>query len=164
MKKDVLFKLPAEALNGARNVYVLGDFNNWKSTDGYELKIQADGSANVTVTLEAGKSYKYRFLVNGEKWVNDYHAERYERDSKYQIDNCIVTVPAVEVKSHSEAQAKSATPAKKAKAAPVAKKVSARSADKKVAKAADSKPKPEAVSKTRTKKSTSAKKSEVPKA
>lgn len=93
MKKDVLFTLPAEALDGANKICVLGDFNDWTPGKDFELKIQPDGSASATVLLEAGKAYKYRFLINDETWVNDYHAESYERDTKYPIDNCIITVP-----------------------------------------------------------------------
>lgn len=171
MKKDVLFSLPAEALTGANKICVLGDFNDWKSSKEFELKIQPDGSASTTITLEAGKEYKYRFLINDEKWVNDYHAERYERDANYQIDNCVITVAAAKKSgpiadtATAEVTAEAA-PVKKVKtrSAAAAKKTVAKSADKKkTVKAAASKTKAAPTAKTRTRKTTStARKTETP--
>jgi len=143
MKTNVLFSLPSEALKGAEKVFVLGDFNNWTSQKGFELKIQEDGSASATIPLEAGKTYRYRFLINDNTWVNDYNAERYESVAGYGIDNCVISVaaptesePIVEEKAKKvkkpAATAKSST-SKSAKPAAksASKKVAAKSEDKK---------------------------------
>ena len=71
----VTFTLPKEAVENAETVAVLGDFNNWK--DGLALSKQKDGSFKAAVELEKGRSYEYRFLINGEKWENDWAAEQY---------------------------------------------------------------------------------------
>lgn len=141
MKKDVLFTLPTEALIGAKKVFVLGDFNNWKTCDGFELEIQPDGSAKAYIPLEAGKIYRYRFLVNDTQWVNDYHAERYEPVQGYSVDNCVITVTEIEggpkaSKEKKTAAKKSATP-KKA----TTKKTTAKATANKTKKKATTKPK-----------------------
>jgi len=71
----VTFVLPKEAVENAETVAVLGDFNNWQN--GVTLTKQKDGSFKTAVELEKGRSYEYRFLINGEKWENDWAAEAY---------------------------------------------------------------------------------------
>jgi 1,4-alpha-glucan branching enzyme len=71
----ITFALPKEAVQNAETVAVLGDFNNWQN--GLALAKQNDGSFKAAVELEKGRSYQYRFLINGEKWENDWAAEAY---------------------------------------------------------------------------------------
>jgi 1,4-alpha-glucan branching enzyme len=71
----VTFVLPKEAVENAETVALLGDFNNWQN--GLTLVKQKDGSFQTAVELEKGRSYEYRFLINGEKWENDWAAEAY---------------------------------------------------------------------------------------
>ncbi|MDO8368532.1 MAG: isoamylase early set domain-containing protein [Saprospiraceae bacterium] len=71
----VTFVLPKEAVENAETVAVFGDFNNWQN--GTVLAKQKDGSFKTAVELEKGRSYEYRFLINGEKWENDWAAEAY---------------------------------------------------------------------------------------
>lgn len=71
----VTFMLPKEAVQSAETVAVFGDFNQWQ--EGVILTRQKDGSFKTAVELEKGRSYEYRFLINGEKWENDWAAEAY---------------------------------------------------------------------------------------
>ena len=93
MKKDIIFTLPAEAVEGATHAMLLGDFNNWTPAKEFELEKQPDGSYRTVVQLEAGKTYQYRFLLNDGRWVNDYHAQQYVPADGLFIDNCVITVP-----------------------------------------------------------------------
>lgn len=93
MKKKIIFKLPAEAVEGATEALLLGDFNNWSSDNAYLLEEQEDGSFKTVVKLEAGRTYQYRFLLNDGRWVNDYNAQNYVPVSGYYVDNCVITVP-----------------------------------------------------------------------
>ncbi|MEP6584895.1 MAG: isoamylase early set domain-containing protein [Ginsengibacter sp.] len=92
MKKEIIFTLPAEALEGATEAVVLGDFNNWTPGQEFELKKHADGSFKTTVELEGGRTYQYRFLLNNGRWQNDYNAQDYVPVSGLFIDNCVITV------------------------------------------------------------------------
>lgn len=84
----VTFQLPKEAVENAETVAVLGDFNNWQ--DGVILTKQKDGSFKAAVELEKGRSYEYRFLINGEKWENDWSAEAYA-PTPFGTYNSVVT-------------------------------------------------------------------------
>lgn len=85
----VTFTLPKEAVENAETVAVLGDFNNWQG--GVSLKKQKDGSFATAVELEKGRSYEFRFLINGEKWENAWNAEAY-KPTPFGAYNSVVTV------------------------------------------------------------------------
>jgi 1,4-alpha-glucan branching enzyme len=68
----VTFELPAEMV-GDRAV-VCGDFNEW-SQDATPLKKRKDGRFSATVTLKQGQSYRFKYLIDGERWENDPKAD-----------------------------------------------------------------------------------------
>jgi hypothetical protein len=93
MTKNITFSLPAEAVEGAHEAILLGDFNNWNPKKAPKLEKQADGTYKAVAQLEEGKTYHYRFLLDNGKWVNDYHAQKYEYVPDLYVDNCVITVP-----------------------------------------------------------------------
>lgn len=86
----VTFRLPKEALKNAKDVFLVGDFNDW-DTSSNSMKLLKDGSAKTMIDLEVGKSYEYRFLINGEKWENDWEAEAYVPNG-IDAENSLVTI------------------------------------------------------------------------
>jgi predicted flap endonuclease-1-like 5' DNA nuclease len=117
MEKKITFTLPAEIVGEATSAVLLGEFNNWDYNNGISLKKQKDGSMKATTTLEAGRTYQYRYLLNDGRWVNDQRADNYVHISGYQVENCVVSVPAEEenaeaakpVKAHKTGKAKKTT-------------------------------------------------------
>ncbi|MGZ8540726.1 MAG: helix-hairpin-helix domain-containing protein [Chitinophagaceae bacterium] len=102
MGKKVTFTLPADIVGEATSAVVLGEFNNWDHDNGISLKKQKDGSMKATTTLEAGKTYQYRYLLNDGRWVNDHRADNYVHISGYQVENCVVSVPGEEENMEAE--------------------------------------------------------------
>ena len=128
--KKVTFLLPAEIVAGATEGLLLGEFNNWNKENGFSLRKYKDGSMKTTVELEAGKSYEYRYLLDGGRWVNDASASTYQPVFGLGVENCVVEVAAEAPVQEAKAE-KTAKPAKAAKKAeapapvkPAAKKVS----------------------------------------
>ena len=72
---DVIFTLPGEV--GAGNVALCGDFNDW-SAENIALQRGSDGAWQVTLPLQPGRSYRFRYLLDGERWENAWQADRYE--------------------------------------------------------------------------------------
>jgi len=70
----VTFELPPQV--GARSASVCGEFNDW-SPEMHPLKPRKDGGFSATVTLPVGRAYRYRYLVDGERWENDWSADEY---------------------------------------------------------------------------------------
>jgi len=85
--KKVTFILPAEIVANASNGLLLGEFNNWDKETGFSLKKSKDGSMKATIELEAGKSYEYRYLLDGGRWENDQTAEQYAHVHGFDIVN-----------------------------------------------------------------------------
>ena len=70
----VTFELPAKA--NAQAACLCGDFNNWDPS-AHPMKRRKDGSFTRTLTLTPGQAYRYRFLLDGERWENDWAADAY---------------------------------------------------------------------------------------
>jgi Carbohydrate-binding module 48 (Isoamylase N-terminal domain) len=85
---DVMFALPPEVQAG--RVALCGDFNEW-SADSIKLERDSGGYWRVTVPLERGHSYRYRYLLDGRRWENDWQAESYARNS-YGSDDSVIFV------------------------------------------------------------------------
>ncbi|AWW00173.1 isoamylase early set domain-containing protein [Arcticibacterium luteifluviistationis] len=125
-KKKVSFSLAAEIVGEATTGVLVGEFNNWDTRNGYELKKAKDGSLSCSVSLETGQTYQYRYLLDDGRWVNDGNADDYSFVGSYQVDNCVISIPlAVAKKTTKKVAAKPATKAKPvAKATKPAAKVS----------------------------------------
>ena len=91
--KKIDFLIPAEVAAGATSGILLGEFNNWDSNKGVALKQQKDGSLKASLSLQSG-SYEYRYLLNDGRWVNDTQASKYNYNSEFAIENCVVEVVA----------------------------------------------------------------------
>jgi Glycogen recognition site of AMP-activated protein kinase len=70
----VTFQLTPE--RGARSAAVLGDFNDWRP-EAHPMERAQDGSFRLTVSLPAGRSYRFRYLFDGESWANDEAADSF---------------------------------------------------------------------------------------
>lgn len=88
---NVQFELSAEAADGAKEVWLAGDFNSWSSVD-TPMKKQKDGSFTVTIKLETGREYQFRYLLDGKRWENDWAADKYMPAPFSNTDNSVVIV------------------------------------------------------------------------
>jgi hypothetical protein len=67
------FRLPAAV--GATQVHLVGEFNDWSPTS-VPMRREGDWFTAV-VALEPGRSYRYRYLLDGSRWENDWDADAY---------------------------------------------------------------------------------------
>ena len=54
---------------GARTAAVCGEWNEW-SADADVMHRDAEGGFSVTVDLDAGRAYRFRYLLDGQRWDN----------------------------------------------------------------------------------------------
>jgi 1,4-alpha-glucan branching enzyme len=83
----VIFTLPAAVQ--AESVALCGDFNDW-STDATLLELGGDGYWRVAVALQPGRSYRYRYLINGKRWENAWDADAYVPNAYGGTDSVVV--------------------------------------------------------------------------
>ena len=90
----VTFELPEAELPEAieaESVHLVGEFNDWDTT-ATPMKRGKSGVFRVVLELEPGREYQFRYLVNGEHWCNDWHADAYVPSGSGE-DNCVVVTP-----------------------------------------------------------------------
>jgi len=84
---DVTFTFPAEV--PADTVALCGEFNDWSAED-TQLERGGDGSWQATIALEPGRSYRYRYLLDGQRWENDGQADRHVPNALGSTDSVVV--------------------------------------------------------------------------
>lgn len=72
-KVRVTFSLPSSFW--ADTIHLVGDFNDWNTT-ATPLHL-GDSCWSVTLDLEPGRSYQYRYLMNNTEWVTDWQADSF---------------------------------------------------------------------------------------
>ena len=108
------FSLPKQATTNAKQVVLLGEFNDWDKTNPFKMTKKKDGSYSATIELETGRSYQFRYLIDNSKWENDWAADQYIPVSAYGIDNSVIEVPEVlDVKTQKVTAKKTKTKNKK---------------------------------------------------
>ncbi|HET9986442.1 MAG TPA: isoamylase early set domain-containing protein [Longimicrobiales bacterium] len=70
-KVRVTFTLPENV--DARRAHVVGDFNDWSPST--PMKKGKEGVLQVAVDLEPGREYQFRYVIDGERWINDPQAD-----------------------------------------------------------------------------------------
>lgn len=87
----VTFSLSKTQHHGAKKVTIAGDFNNWNTTE-TPLKQNKDGKFSVSIDLEKGKSYQFRYVLDGKTWENDWKADAYVPNNLTFDENSVVEV------------------------------------------------------------------------
>lgn len=87
----VTFSLPEAAVGGATEVNLVGDFNNW-SYNATPMKKARNGSFSVTIELQVGNEYQYRYLLDGSHWENDWEADTYVQTAFGDSENSVIIV------------------------------------------------------------------------
>jgi 1,4-alpha-glucan branching enzyme len=71
----ITFEVPASA--GAETAHLCGDFNDW-SLEATPMTRLDGGGFRVTVPLVPGRRWRFRYLLDGHRWENDWAADDYE--------------------------------------------------------------------------------------
>jgi len=87
----VSFKLPKELARGAEVVHLVGEFNDWKIGANPMRKLK-NGAFTLTLDLETGKDYQFRYLIDGDIWENDPEADRYEFSPFGNCENSVLAL------------------------------------------------------------------------
>lgn len=81
----VTFTLPVE---DAKNVAVVGDFNNWNPKKG-TLKKLKNGTFKATFDLPMEQTYEFKYIVDGA-YVNEPEADRYQWNDFAGSENAVL--------------------------------------------------------------------------
>ncbi|MDO8366795.1 MAG: isoamylase early set domain-containing protein [Saprospiraceae bacterium] len=84
----VTFCLPKEIANGAMDIKVLGDFNDWDVSKAISMRSK-NGEYRASVDLERDKEYQFRYLIDNKIWENDSAADKYV-PTPFGVENSVV--------------------------------------------------------------------------
>lgn len=87
-KCKVTFEMPKDI--EAKTVAVVGDFNNWDKS-ATPLKRLKSGVWKTTIDLQKDDSYQFRYLIDGQSWVNDQDADSYVSNNIDGDNSVVVT-------------------------------------------------------------------------
>lgn len=86
----VRFKIAEEAGETSETVHLVGDFNDWdpQATPMTRFK---NGSYATELSLAVDTEYQFKYLVDGESWVNDLNSDKLI-PNEFQGENSVVVV------------------------------------------------------------------------
>ena len=82
----VTFDIPPEV--NAETASLCGEFNNWDPS-AHPMSHRKDGRFSTTVSLQAGETYRFKYLLDGERWENDWNADGYIQNPFGEEDSVI---------------------------------------------------------------------------
>jgi 1,4-alpha-glucan branching enzyme len=83
----VTFALPTQV--EVQTAHLCGEFNEWSAT-AHPLKKRKDGSLAIEVALKPGAAYRFRYLLDGGRWVNDDAADAFEPNPYGDNDSVVL--------------------------------------------------------------------------
>ena len=88
-KVRVTFELPSQFW--AERINVVGDFNDWNKTATEMRQSGPEAAWQVTLELDTGREYQFRYLADGERWHNDSAADKYVPNEYGSSNSVVVT-------------------------------------------------------------------------
>ena len=94
MEKTISAKGPAtvrftlDPAVGATTAAVCGEWNGW-SSEADIMERDNQGGFSRIVSLEAGRTYRFRYLLDSERWENDWNADAYPPNDFGEDDSLI---------------------------------------------------------------------------
>ncbi len=82
------FRLSREAAPKAWEIAIVGDFNNWDKEATLLVKLE-NGDFTITLELDPGKEYRFRYLIDDKTWENDWRAGKYVKNP-YGVEDSVV--------------------------------------------------------------------------
>ena len=87
----VTFVIQSEQASDIQTAFIAGDFNNWSRT-ATPMKKTSDGSFEVSIKLDTGREFHYRYLLDDIRWDNDWNADKYVQSPFRDAENSVVIV------------------------------------------------------------------------
>jgi 1,4-alpha-glucan branching enzyme len=86
----VTFKISGDIVPKAAKVNLAGEFNNW-NIDDISMKKLKNGDFSVTINLESGREYQFKYVVDSFIWLNEIEADKYVTN-EFLNENSVVII------------------------------------------------------------------------
>jgi 1,4-alpha-glucan branching enzyme len=85
----VTFRLPKDAAPEAETVTLVGDFNGWSMEETPMQKLKS-GDFKLTLDLECAREYRFKYLIDSNRWENDWCADKYAPNEHGGDDSVVI--------------------------------------------------------------------------
>ncbi len=86
----VTFTVDKDIANSANRINLAGDFNHW-DIESIPMKKLKGGEYSVSVDLKNGKEYEFKYIINGNDWLNDIEADKFV-PNVFHSENSVVNL------------------------------------------------------------------------
>jgi 1,4-alpha-glucan branching enzyme len=83
----VTFEIPGSVW--ADSIHLVGDFNGW-DRQSLPFRHNRRDDWQVEVELERGREYRFRYLVDGDQWRSERHADRHAVGADGVYDSVVI--------------------------------------------------------------------------
>lgn len=73
-------------------IFLVGDFNNWDCTS-HPFQPGKGGKWALTLDLEVGRAYQFRYFRDGQEWMSDSQADAYVYNPHTHHNFVVITDP-----------------------------------------------------------------------
>ena len=88
----VTFTILKEICENFGEICIVGDFNNWDPHQHKFSQKQLDGSSSIELVFEAGKEYQFRYLCDGQTWLNEPEADKQVLTNYGDSKNSVIVI------------------------------------------------------------------------
>lgn len=88
-KCRVTFRLLREMAKNTQKVTIVGDFNNWDGSES-SMKRLENGDFVITMVLDSKREYRFKYLVDGHRWENDWYADKFVANDYGSKDSVVI--------------------------------------------------------------------------
>ncbi|MCD6285535.1 MAG: isoamylase early set domain-containing protein [Anaerolineae bacterium] len=92
-KCKVKFRVTKEEAGYAGVINLVGNFNDWDQTATPMSKLKS-GDFTATLYLDLGQTYEFRYLADGDTWMNDQSADGVTPSSYPSDQNSVINTTA----------------------------------------------------------------------
>ena len=87
----VTFVISPEQAAGATCAHVVGDFTNL-DRNAMPMKLSKDNGFQLSIQLDAGREFLFRYLFDNVRWDNDWNADKYVASPYQDSENSLLSV------------------------------------------------------------------------
>ncbi len=87
----VTLTLPKRLALNVEKVYVAGEFNQW-NTQATPMRKLKNGDFKVTLDLESGLEYQFRYILDDHQWQNDDQPDKWTPNHYSGDENSVIVL------------------------------------------------------------------------
>lgn len=87
----VTWTVDKKTANGASSISLSGSFNDWSLSANPLTKLKS-GDFKLVLELPKNNDYEFRYLMDGETWMNDTEADHFVDNQVSNESNCVLTL------------------------------------------------------------------------